>query len=250
MSSNFKNKINSTEIDKIIDALAEFKPQLDILNAWEKFELDFSCSDIDKNRKLIKSFFIDKIGFYAIFDINKCLYIGIGRPIWTRIYSHYKAANGFEKEQRWSDFFQSYRKNLCVYYQEFTVSTTTRLDDKIRMLVESVLETAYEPAFEFTRLNFDIKLLAVEETAGSRYLLHSDKFPGYCLQVVVGEDEDSPQDRLLQIDSVLKHNCFRDFTIEEINGGARLNAIKRLSKNSLEMIEDIFKRGIGFRINI
>lgn len=248
MSSNLKNKTSSTEIDKIIRALAEFKPQLDILNTWEKIELDFSCSDIDKNRKIIKSFFNDKIGFYAIFDMNECLYIGIGRPIWKRIYSHYKAANGFEKQQRWSDFFQSYRKSLSVYYQEFKVSATTRLDDKIRMLLESILEAKFEPAFEFTRLSSEIKLLAVEEIAGSRYLLHSDKFPRYCLQVIVGEDEDNPQDRLLLIDSVIKHNCFRDFTQEEINNGARRNAINRLSKNSLEIIENIFKKGIGFKI--
>lgn len=250
MNSSVEKKSIINEFDKVVNTLIEFKPQLDILNTWVKIDLDFSCSDTKQYLEIIKSAFTDKIGFYAIFDSNKCLYIGIGRPIWKRIYSHYKAANGFEKQIRWSEFFQSHRKNLHIYYQEFTASNTTRLDDKIRMLIESILEQEYRPTFEFTgkSLSFTIKLLAVEAIVGSRYLLYSDNFPSYCLQVVVGEEEDYPQDQLLLIEDVTKYNCFRDFTDEELDNGARKKAIDRLSKHSLEIIEEVFKKGIGFKI--
>ena len=65
---------------------------------------------------------------------------------------------------------------------------------------------------------------------------------------MVGEGEDYPQDRLLLIDSIIGNNCFRNFTDDEISNGARRNAISRLSEKSLEIIESIFKIGIGFKV--
>ncbi|WP_293301187.1 hypothetical protein, partial [Pedobacter sp. UBA4863] len=95
--------------------LNSFENTLEI-SEWSSFNLDFSNS----NKKLIYSKIDNEIGytdgFYAIFYNKKCLYIGIGKNVATRIKSHYKGSLGEEKEERWSDFFQRIKKEVTVYY--------------------------------------------------------------------------------------------------------------------------------------
>lgn len=90
-------------------------------------------------------------------------------------------------------------------------------------------------------LNKKIKIIAIETIARSRYLLSSEDFPEYCLQVVDYGDEDIPKDELLPIDRVTKFNAFRNFTPEELSNGIRQKLINRLSSNSIEKIEKLFE---------
>lgn len=142
---------NNNKLDKVIDKLISIKDDMDIMK-WEKFELDFSSPDLKNTAKEIHNKIGEKNGFYAIFDANRCLYIGIGRPIWKRIKSHYRAAQGLEKVLRWSLFFQENKKALTVYYKEFLLTDVTpRVEDKLKMLIEAVLEQKYRPKFEFNK---------------------------------------------------------------------------------------------------
>jgi hypothetical protein len=136
-------------IDEIILSLEEFKPKLEIPK-WENFELDFS-TDFENRKQIIekiKENLGEKIGFYSIYNENQCLYIGIGRPIWKRIKSHYYSSQGKDKAKRWLDFFSENKGKLKIYWQEFSVSEDKKTDDKIRAIIENILENIYKPKFE------------------------------------------------------------------------------------------------------
>jgi len=123
------------------------------IEKWKHFELDFSTpigngdeiyQQIKDNIKNYNS----TAGIYAIFDEEKCLYIGKGVRIWERIKSHYKAARGLDKAVRWARFFKQYQKKLKVYWVEYRYLENKLLDDKLRELFEYILQVKYSPTFE------------------------------------------------------------------------------------------------------
>ena len=143
------------KLDQIAAKILAFKDKMDIQKDWAHFELDFS-TDFE-NRKIIT----DKIkaeinnyrstmGLYAIFKNGKCLYIGIGRPIWSRIKSHYYASQKRinPKSTRWIDFFSNNRSKLTIYWTEFKGSENPKQGDKLRQVIENILHEKYQPEFE------------------------------------------------------------------------------------------------------
>lgn len=136
-------------IDEIIFGLEKFKPNLEITK-WKNFKIDFS-TDFENRKQVvetIKEELQEKQGFYSIFNGKECLYIGIGRPIWKRIKSHYYSSQGKDKAKKWLDFFSQNKIQLTIYWHEFSISENKKTDDKIRSLIENVLENIYRPKFE------------------------------------------------------------------------------------------------------
>lgn len=121
-----------------------------IIENWENFQLDFSKNFEYKNEIIqkIKSKTENKSGFYSIFKNQDCLYIGVGRPIWSRLKSHYYASQGKDKAKRWDEFFQKQKTELTIYWKEFSCVENHKIDDKVRLLIEAVLTEKYNPEFE------------------------------------------------------------------------------------------------------
>lgn len=142
-----------TEINKrfknILFGLEQFQNNL-IIESWESFQLDFSKNFENKDEIIqkIKKHTEKKAGFYSIFKNKDCLYIGIGRPIWSRLKSHYYASQGKDKAKRWDDFFQKQRTELTIYWKEFSCCENHKIDDKARLLIEAILTEKYKPEFD------------------------------------------------------------------------------------------------------
>ena len=145
-------KFDPKIFEKLTVAIASSKELLEI-EQWKNFELDFSTPTENKNEiyQLIKNSiknYNSLTGIYAIFDGEKCLYIGKGKRIWERIKCHYNAAKGLDKEVRWTEFFKQYQKKVRVYWIEYRKLEDAILDDKLRELFEHILQVKYDPAFE------------------------------------------------------------------------------------------------------
>ncbi len=142
------NETNRT-FKTIYVGLKQIENDLEIKN-WKNFKLDFSTDFQNKQYIIqeIKNQIGKNAGFYAVYNDENCLYIGIGRPIWSRLKSHYYASQGKDKAKRWSDFFQKYKTNLTIYWKEFNCVENPKIDDKARLLVEAILTNEYEPEFE------------------------------------------------------------------------------------------------------
>jgi len=146
------NKFDPEIFEKIAVILDSSQELLEI-EKWDNFELDFSTPTENKKEiyQLIKNSIKNHknlTGIYAIFDEEKCLYIGKGKRIWERIKSHYNAAKGLDKTIRWAEFFKQYQKIITVYWIEYRNLEDETLDDKLRELFEHILQVKYDPAFE------------------------------------------------------------------------------------------------------
>ena len=143
--------------DQIATEILNFKQNAEI-KKWNSFELDFSTSFENKNQVIenIKQNITDyktTTGFYSIFKNDKCLYIGIGRPIWKRIKDHYYASKTKinPKFNKWIEFFDQNQSKLTIYWTEFTGSENKKQGDKLREVIENILELKYKPEFEKKR---------------------------------------------------------------------------------------------------
>jgi hypothetical protein len=134
------------------EEVINFRKYSEIEN-WQNFELEFETELSEKNKVIDKikteiPNFATLNGIYSIFDKAECLYIGVGRPIWSRIKSHYKASQKENKAKRWSDFFSLHKKTLTIYWIQFDNIENKIIGDKARILVESILQEKYKPKFE------------------------------------------------------------------------------------------------------
>lgn len=142
-----------TEINKILDEIKSknntSENEFNILT-WKSFELNFAENFETKKviTEKIKSEIGNISGFYAIYDDKECLYIGIGRPIWNRIKSHYYSSQEKDKAIKWVNFFKEHKRNLKIYWKEFTASENKKIDDKVRLLIEAIITERYNPKFE------------------------------------------------------------------------------------------------------
>lgn len=137
------------KIETIINKIELSKNDFNILS-WHNFNIDFSHPLERKNEiiKILKENLKDTLGFYAIYDDKECLYIGIGRPIWSRIKSHYYASHENDRAVKWVNFFKENQKQLQIYWKEYCVSDNIKIDDKVRQLLESILTETFNPKFE------------------------------------------------------------------------------------------------------
>lgn len=141
--------INHFEV--IGQTILDFDTNSTITN-WDSFEIDFSIpfDNRDSIVAVIKSNIVPhhgQNGIYALFDGEVPLYIGIGRPIWKRIKSHYYASKGADSAMRWVQFFSKYQKNLTVYWKTFEGHGSPVLGDRVRELVEHILQHNYPTKF-------------------------------------------------------------------------------------------------------
>lgn len=141
--------------DEIAYKIKNFKEHADI-KKWKSFELDFSTR-FENKVKVIESIkkeipnYKSTTGFYSIFKDSKCLYIGIGRPIWSRLKSHYfesQPQSKIRKGKKWFNFFRKYQTNLTIYWLEYQGTENKKQGDKLRALIENILELEYKPEFE------------------------------------------------------------------------------------------------------
>jgi predicted GIY-YIG superfamily endonuclease len=145
--------MNKLHIDKLIE---DVRNETNLDN-WKKFPLDFS-KNLDYKSEIvdsIKSSINDKKitpGIYLIYDGEKCLYVGKSKDIWKRIKSHYYAAHKEDRSKRWSDFFSQYKKDLTVYWKEYTFYENSPLNNKIIEVIETVLQDELKPLFEYKDL--------------------------------------------------------------------------------------------------
>jgi len=147
-----KRNMANQEFENTGNEIINFSKYSEIEN-WQNFELKFE-TEFSENKnisELIKSNIpnFEKVnGIYSIFDKTECLYIGVGRPIWKRIKSHYFASQKVDKAKRWSDFFSQHKKPLIFYWIQFDNIENKIIGDKARILVESILQEKYKPKFE------------------------------------------------------------------------------------------------------
>jgi hypothetical protein len=140
--------------DQIANEILNFKKRAEI-KKWNSFELDFSTSFENKDqiigtiKKEIPNY-RTTTGFYSIFKNDQCLYIGIGRPIWKRIKDHYYASKSKinPKFNKWIEFFDQNQSKLTIYWTEFKGTENNKQSDKLREIIENILELKYEPEFE------------------------------------------------------------------------------------------------------
>lgn len=122
------------------------------IEMWENFVVDFS-TPFDKKDSVI-SLIKQNIpnhktmtGIYAIFDGKTCLYIGVGRPIWSRLKCHYNASQGKDQAKNWVGFFSQYKKPLRIFWLEYNEINDTIIGDQTRILIEHLLQHIYLPMF-------------------------------------------------------------------------------------------------------
>ncbi|MDR7315336.1 hypothetical protein [Brevibacillus nitrificans] len=140
---------------KVEDYLEESKQSiLDLLlpvkvPTWNMFEVDHQQPANMEDRTRIKDYFKNqtgnKNGLYVYKDQNEqILYIGKGKPLKVRLYSHYCESFELVKgdpKGRWFDFFSNHCGKLRVYWIELE-------DENNRRFVEATLSGVLNPKFD------------------------------------------------------------------------------------------------------
>lgn len=140
---------------KVEDYLEESKRSiLDLLlpvkmPTWNMFEVDHQQPATSVERKCMKDYIYNqtgnKNGLYVYKDQNEqILYIGKGKPLKVRLYSHY--CESFEvvkgdPKGRWFNFFSNHQGKLKVYWIELE-------DENNRRFVEATLSGFLTPKFD------------------------------------------------------------------------------------------------------
>jgi excinuclease UvrABC nuclease subunit len=137
--------------DKFFNFLLEEKIMPIEKPFWNCFEIEHRitpCDDLATIRNFLREQTQSKNGLYAYKDHEgNLLYIGKGKPIKDRLYSHfiesYKQVPG-DRSGKWHRFFYMHSGNLKVYWIELE-------DESIRKFVEHVLTDEYNPKFLFLK---------------------------------------------------------------------------------------------------
>ena len=142
-------KTGHPQLKEVCNLLEESSSKLNV-NTWKCFEIDFSVPFSKRKDvfRTVQNNIGTTVGLYAIFDGETCLYIGKGKLVAQRIKSHYKASQGEIKHPRWVEFFEQYSKKLIIYWTEYGGLSSDSLDDKLRHVIEVILQEEYEPLFE------------------------------------------------------------------------------------------------------
>jgi excinuclease UvrABC nuclease subunit len=114
---------------------------------WNYFEIDHQdtpCNDLRKIKQYITNHTQNKNGLYAYKDqYDNLLYVGKGKPIKERLYSHYietyKQVSG-DRSGKWHRFFNKHHGTIKLYWIELE-------DEGVRKFVEHVLTDEYNPEF-------------------------------------------------------------------------------------------------------
>ncbi|MEM7476211.1 MAG: hypothetical protein AAF483_14545 [Planctomycetota bacterium] len=142
-------------LDALAATLVESKSSLEIQD-WSSLEIDSStplteCTTVRWRIKESIAGGDATNGIYAIFFEESCLYIGKGKPIWKRVYAHYRESQGDDPNPRWVEFFSKYKCEWRVHWLEYDHVGDPVLSDQLRRLFEHVLQNKYAPLFERER---------------------------------------------------------------------------------------------------
>lgn len=114
---------------------------------WKCFDIEHSItsySDLKEVRTYINNQIQNANGLYVYKDLSdNVLYIGKGKPIKNRIYSHLIEVNkqvSGDRTGKWHRFFNKHHGKLKVYWIELE-------DESVRKFVEHVLTEVYRPKF-------------------------------------------------------------------------------------------------------
>lgn len=116
-----------------------------LLSNWKSFEL-FHGDSVNKQRtyETIKNKVKKNNGVYVYEKGGKCLYIGKGKPLFSRIKSHYveswKKAPG-NRTDIWYRFFSSHQGKVKIFWMKIK-------NKEIRDIVERMLTHLLKPEFE------------------------------------------------------------------------------------------------------
>jgi len=124
---------------------------------WNHFKVNHlkPKDDISKNqvKTFIESNVANRNGLYIYKnEKGEILYIGKGKPLKNRLYSHYlesfQPVRGDTKDQRWHKFFLKHQGLLDVYWLELE-------GEKDRQIIEKMLDYLLKPLFNEKALALD-----------------------------------------------------------------------------------------------
>lgn len=119
---------------------------------WCFFEIVYKESlrrDKIDTKKKIRKFIREKVGdlkgVYIYKKGGKFLYVGKGKPLKNRLYSHYRESfekvSGDTKDNKYHRFFKKHEGKLEVYWKDFH-------DEEVRMIIETMFNYILEPKFK------------------------------------------------------------------------------------------------------
>lgn len=114
-----------------------------LLSNWKSFELSHG-SQQQQTYDVIRKNVGKNYGVYVYEKDGKCLYVGKGKPLFSRVKSHYleswKKAPG-DRTDIWYRFFSLHKGKVKIFW--------TKIEDKeIRDIVERMLTHLLKPKFE------------------------------------------------------------------------------------------------------
>lgn len=118
---------------------------LPIIN-WHSFEVVHKDTSPESSKDLdeIKDIISGKNGLYIYEKDGVIIYVGKGKPIFSRIRNHYissyQKVSGDTKDDRWHRFFSSHRGNLKIYWK-------TVEGEEMRHIYEMMLHHVLNPKF-------------------------------------------------------------------------------------------------------
>lgn len=125
------------------------------LNKWKSFKIVYKVpKGIQEEKdclKYIKGNVLDRSGLYVFEKEKKIIYVGKGNPLFNRIRDHYilsyRELSGDDKYKTYHRFSSSHLgSRLKVYWIE-------QEDEKIRQIIEKMLDYVLEPEFNSFREN-------------------------------------------------------------------------------------------------
>jgi len=139
-----------------VEGIKKFEPKMSIESTWQRLNY---CHDHypDKHtfsNNAIGSYInLGKVaGLYAFFQGKKCIYIGKGKSILSRLENHWEAAHeknhptrGYKHRSLFKKYLQS---ELCVYYVEINEFGNNKTGEAFRATLETILQLKYKPEFE------------------------------------------------------------------------------------------------------
>lgn len=122
---------------------------LDPYTMWRELEIEHvppgSEDGLVNVKNVLQGVLGDTNGLYMYTTFHgEILYIGKGKPLWNRLWSHYlesfQSVSGDTKNQRWHRFFSSHQGRLLVRWIELE-------DEALRQIVEQILTVQFRPSF-------------------------------------------------------------------------------------------------------
>lgn len=119
------------------------------IGRWKQFKINNVSPQDEETKKNVKRYIENNVGnrnglYIYKSDEGGVLYIGKGKPLKNRLYSHYlesfQPVKGDTKDQRWHKFFLKHQGVVDVFWLELET-------EKERQLIEKMLDYLLDPLF-------------------------------------------------------------------------------------------------------